>query len=125
MDERIKKTDTSIAATIKLAEGNPGAMTVCVRIINEGAIIDPDNFLGGIGILLSLDTFKIYGIRIWMLYKDVCRENLPMTIAVLRGCQMGMLKHDVLNHAIDNRGDGIDVEQVYNQVKERLPAFDN
>lgn len=32
-------------------------------------------------------------------------------------------KYITLNHAIDNHGDGIDIELLCNKVKERLPEF--
>jgi len=106
-----------------LGEGNPGALRVCMELMQQSANIDPDSALGGMGPLLSLDTLEIYGPRIWMLYKDVCGEDLTLTIALLRGHQLGMLSSAELNHAIDNRGDGIDPATVLALVQEELPAF--
>lgn len=120
---RITLEDNGINALIKMAEGNPGGLNVCMRILTEGEKIDPQNFLGGLGAVLFLDTLEIYGSRIWMLFKDVCREDLVSVIGVLRACQMGHLSQETLNHAIDNRGDGIDVEAELAWVRENLTEF--
>ena len=120
---RIVLQDTMMDAVIKLSEGNPGATTVCVQILNEGNSIDPDMVLGGFGILSILDTYNIYGSRIWMLFKDVCKQDLVKTIAALRACQMGLFPIEKLQYAIDNYGEGANVDELHRMVKERLPRF--
>ena len=120
---RIQLTDTFMGAAIKMSDGNPGALTVVARIIKEGGDIDPDGFMGGFGAVLGLDTHRIYGARIWMLYKDVCGEDLRVTLAILRSVQLGFLSESALNHAIDNYGDGIDVPTFVAKVENRLPNF--
>ena len=122
-DERIGLGDTPQSACIKLGEGNPRGLRVCVDLLAHGAEIDPDSAVGGLGNLLSLDTHKIYADRIWMLYKDVCGENLAHMAGVLRAVQLGILKESVLHHAIDHYGDGIDVNALLSAVAERLPRF--
>lgn len=114
---------TPIEVVTALSEGNPGAVSVMVKMLSDGAAIDQDSAFGGFGALLALDTEAIYGPRVWMLYKDVCGENLPRTLAVLRAVQLGMLSRESLNRAINNYGDGIDPEALHLQVCERLPAF--
>lgn len=109
-------------AVVALAEGNPGAVTVMGDMLRDGGRIDPDSF-GGYANILDLDSYGIYGSRIWMLFKDVCRQSLPRTIAILRAVQLGYLDEKTLNHAIDNRGEGLDVEAMVAKVKERLPNF--
>ncbi len=123
MNERIKGTDSMMDVVMKMMDGNPGALTVCMEILQKTEEIDPDCALGGLGTLLSLDTYNIYGSRIWMLYKDVCKQDIVKTIAMLRACQLGILSRDSLNYAIDNYGKGIDVDSLYKQVKEQLPNF--
>lgn len=121
--ERIKLTDTLLDATVKLGEGNPGAISVIMQLIKNGSIIDPDAAFGEIANLLSLDSLGIYGPRIWMLYKDVCDQNLVNTIAVLRAVQLGKLSENVMNHAIDNYGEGIDTKSILKIVQNELPKF--
>ena len=122
-DTRIKLYDTGMSAIVKLSDGNPGATVVCIEMLKKGKDIDPDYVLGGLGILLMLDTFGIYGSRIWMLYKDVCKQDIVKTVAVLRAGQLGILDDDMLQHAIDNRGEGIDIEDLHKKVRQRLPRF--
>lgn len=72
---RIELNDTGLSVLLKMSDGNPGAMDVIAQMLKEGARIDPQSFLGGLGAVLALDTHRIYGPRIWMLYKDVCRAK--------------------------------------------------
>ncbi|MFZ2950920.1 MAG: hypothetical protein WA003_15705 [Desulfuromonadaceae bacterium] len=58
-----------------------------------------------------------------MLYNDVCGENLENTLGVLRACQLGHISDSTLNHAIDNRGEGVDVAALVAYVKSVLPGF--
>lgn len=120
---RIQLEDSILEIMTKMSEGNPGALTVCMRMYKEGAAIDPQSFCGGVGAIMALDTHGIYGHRIWMLYKDVCRENLESTLAVLRACQLGQLRESDMLHAIDNRGQGIDVAALVAGVKAELAEF--
>jgi hypothetical protein len=123
MNDRITLDKTIIDNLTAMAEGNPGAITVLMRMYTEGTAIDPDSLLGSLGAIMLLDTFRVYGHRIWMLYKDVCGEDITHTIAVLRACQMGIIPQSQVDTAIDNRGQGIDVEEVFKLLKEQLPAF--
>lgn len=120
---RIELEDNTMSAIMKLSNGNPGAMQVCIDILNESGNIDTDTFLGGFGTLLSLDTENVYGTEIWMLYKDVCKEKLYRMVAVLRACQLGIISNSALHHAINNRGEGINVDELVVKVTEKLPGF--
>ena len=121
--EKITLTDTTADALYKMSEGNPGALTVCVELLTKAPQIDPDATLRGLGYLLDLDNLKLYGPRIWCLYKDVCGEDLTKTCAVLRAWQLGYLAKAEIDHAIDNRGDGIDAAVVLKTIQADLPAF--
>lgn len=120
---RINGDDTISSAILKLSDGNPGAIHVCTLCIDHGDIIDPHTVLGGLGNLLSLDTHNIYGPDIWMLYKDVCGEDIVKTIACLRACQLRQITISTLKYAIANHGDGINCNQVLLDVQERIPTF--
>lgn len=123
MKEKIQLTDSIQDVIFKLSAGNPGAITVCLSILKNGAQIDPDNMFGGLGALLSLDTLGLYGPKIWMLFKDVCKENLSRMLAVLRGRQLGFLSEAQINHAVENYGEGINVADICAKVIKRLPRF--
>ena len=123
MSERIQLTDSVMDIVIKMSDGNPGAVTVCMSLLTEAAKIDPDHFIPGIGQILSLDSIGIYEERIWMLYKDVCKENLVALCAVLRAHQFGELSRESILSAIDGDKDGFDVDEIIKMVKEKLPDF--
>lgn len=105
-----------------ISEGNPGAIHVIMDGMRYGESIDPDNAFQGYGLPLHLDEFQIYGSRVWMLYKDVCRENLAHTIGTLRSVQLGITSLDDLNSAIDGNNK-INLEDVLNRVCKELPRF--
>ena len=124
MKERIIDLNCSlIDIAIKLVGGNPGAIRVCCEIISKAEQIDPDSALGPLGALLSFDSYHIYDERIWMLFKDVCGENVVKVIALLRAVQLGLLSESTLNHAIDNFGEGLNVSEYITKVKKQLPNF--
>lgn len=120
MNPRITLNDSLQKAIIQLAEGIPGAITVLVELAKNAPHVDPQSAMGNWGPLLDLDSNAIYGSRIWMLYKDLCKEDIVSTIVVLRAVQLGVISESVLNHAIDNRGDGLKVEDVVAAVKEKV-----
>lgn len=125
-DERIRSHMSIQDVVVAMSEGNPGAIVTCMQIIQLGEKIDPKSFAGGLGALLMLDTLHIYGSRLYMLWNDVCGRDVAKTLAVLRAYQLGQLAgvtEEALNHAIDNRGQGIDLEKVGKAVTKRLPSF--
>lgn len=120
---RLKLTDTPLQMIVKLAEGNPGAAVACGNMASISTDVDPQAFAGPYTPLVSLDSFEIYGPRIWMLYKDVCGESTIKSLACLRAVQLGLLLRETLDYAIDNRGQGVDRDEVLRMVQERLPLF--
>jgi hypothetical protein len=111
---------------IAMAGGNPGALNVCVRILKEGGVIDPDDAFGGLGTILALDALGIHEERIWLLYKDVCRQDLAKMIAVLRARQLGQLAgatEAAINHAMDHGGQGLDLDKILDAVQAKFPRF--
>ena len=122
-EARITLSDSIMDVFKRMSEGNPGALTVMAEMLEKGASIDPQGFMGGLGAILSLDTHGIYGSRIWMLYKDVCNQSIISTLAILRACQLGFLRESDMIHAIDNYGAGIDMDALVKQVKQRLEKF--
>lgn len=70
---RINGNSKVFDAIVLMAEGNPGALTVCSRLVAE------DMVMGTISLLI-LDEMGIYGSQIWVAYKDVCKENLTTLI---------------------------------------------
>lgn len=109
-----------------MSHGNPGAMAACSELLDKGDQVDPNSFSGGLSSLLILDTLGIYEERIFKLWDGVCGKHIGKMIAVLRAYQLGQLAGvdmETLNHAIDNRGAGIDLDAVVKAVQEQLPWF--
>lgn len=127
MSERINLGDSVMDIMMKMSDGNPGAIRVLMELFNKGAIIDPDDFLGGLGAILSLDTYGIYGSNIWILYKDICDEDIVKTLATLRAAQLGFFSIPELRSACSEDSyeakTPIPVDDLLVKVKERLPKF--
>ena len=97
--------DDSIAnMCLELAGRNPGATRVLVdyvAFLNNEERVRPA--------LQLLNSAGITGGRVWMLYKDVCRENIECFAKVLDATRRGEIPAMELDTAIDNRGRGIDI----------------
>jgi hypothetical protein len=120
--ERIRLDMSVLEILSVMSKGNPGAATVIISILDRGAKIDPDSFAGGLGAILLCDTLGLYEDRLYRLWKDVCKQSLLHTMAVLRACQLGLIARESINAAIDDRAP-LDVEPLLAQVQEQLPAF--
>jgi hypothetical protein len=126
--DRIRGDMTTIDVFMSLSEGNPGAVRVLSEAFKNGDRIDPDSVFGGFGALLMFDSFRFYGSKIWMLYKDLCGQDIVKTIGMLRAMQLNLVSSADVHRAIgDDRTPGVqglvDVDALVAQVKERLPKF--
>lgn len=110
---------TLMEAGVALAEGNPGAMKVLAHLIVVGDEIDPVGSIGGLGPLMLLDSYEIYGSKIWMLFKDVCGEDIRTTYWMLRAVQLGILSESSLKAAI-NGEEELDIDDIMSQVEQTL-----
>lgn len=54
-------------AMVNMVEGNPGAITVLVKLMEDPL---------GLITLASLDDRMIYGADIWIAYKDICGQDI-------------------------------------------------
>jgi len=82
---RITLQDSTIDVLTKMSDGDPGAFSVCMQLVARGNQIDPDAGMGGLSFLLDMDTLGIYGVKIWVMYKHLCREHLSRMACLLRG----------------------------------------
>ena len=121
---RITLADDTRSIIIKMSGGNPGAMNVLMQIVEQGATIDPDDVFGSLGPMLGLDTLDIYEGRIWMLYKDLCGQDIVSMLGMLRAVQLGHLDEGALQRAIDHgEPENGWVAGHLAKVRERLPRF--
>lgn len=83
-DNRIKDPKTSLADVITtMAEGNPGALSVCMQLCG-GDKKDDTTIAEGWMDILRLDDQHVYGSRMWVLYKDVCKQDIEATKKIIR-----------------------------------------
>lgn len=122
---RIQLEDSAMSAIMKMVDGNPGAISVLVTLMKEEARIDPDSAFGGIGTLLALDTLGIYGSNIWILYKDVCKQNAVNMVLLFRANQLGFVTSKAIKDASNDqtRSSNFDFVDLMAKVKDRLPDF--
>lgn len=66
--EKINLDDSFQDIAMKLSEGNPGALTVILKLFAD----EPD----GIMAILGLDDMNMRGPQIWIAFKDHCGEDL-------------------------------------------------
>jgi hypothetical protein len=93
---RIELTDTTMDVLIKMADGNPGAFDAMMNVLEKHDAIDPQAMMGGIGAIMMLDTFEIYGSDIYILYSDKCGRDVRKMLMIMRSCQMGNFSHEKL-----------------------------
>ena len=127
---RVEMDDTDVSAMAKLSEGNPGALVALITMHKKGQNIDPDAALGGVtASILSLDSLGIYGSQIHILWKYICREDVPKFMAVLRAQQLGIIDAGSLKKSCEtpmsNTPQIVDAEQCLKSVIERLPKFNS
>lgn len=141
---RLEWSDSAITMCSKLAEGNQEAYQVVMKIYERASVGDRSqndtvspkelkklkkqiqkgqaqqvDLQSGFRPLLNLDSMGVYGQRITRLYNDVCGRNVEKTVGVLLAAATGMISEDALNHAIDNNGKGINVDQLVTQIRQK------
>lgn len=82
--EKINLKDTSQEIIVKMAEGNPGGLSVLIDMLKA----NPLNLLE----MLSLDDMNIRGTQIWVGYKDYCGEDLEKFLAAVKSRDPEMVK---------------------------------
>lgn len=83
MRERIELRDTVTDIIHKMSEGNPGALTVIMKMLEKG----PE----GVFELLSLDDMNIRGTQIWVGFKDYCKCDLDNFVKSIKERDEGMV----------------------------------
>lgn len=114
---------TPMQILVEFAEGNPGAITAMLALMKAAPEIDPDSAFGPMSPLFSLDNLDCYGSRIWMLYKDVCGQDVHKVLGLMRANQLGFVSEKTINAAISGDRAALDIPDLLAKVKERLPAF--
>lgn len=125
---RLELTDSPVDVMVKMAEGNPGALTAMVSILEKHEKIDPQAMLGGLGAIFSLDTHKIYGTDIYVLWSDKCKRNTRKMLVLLRAVQLGFFPEEKLRALAHDQERKVNLseeesERLDKQVCDRLSSF--
>lgn len=121
---RLELSDTMLSAIVKFSESNPGAFSVLSKVAEKASEIDPDDAFGPYGTFFNLDNLDVYGGKIWILYKDICGQNISKFIGLNRCVQLGLMKEGELRQAIaDERMTKERLDELMGLLLKRLPNF--
>jgi hypothetical protein len=124
MSERIKLEMNTLDILYALSEGNPGGLSVMIELMEAAPKIDPQAAFKGLQPLLSLDNLQIYGSDIWILYKDLCGQDVLKVLTIFRCIQMGILSEHTLKTTMRNPfGVTFPHTELLEKLKEKLPSF--
>lgn len=128
MKTRIELNDSLIEVVSKMSDGNPGATSILLKVIDEGIKIDRDSFNGGVGAILSLDMAGIYGSPIYILCNDKCGGDIRKFIILIRGYQLGFVKKERLLELSNDQLRQVNFEEnefenIEKMVLKSLPNF--
>ena len=77
MGSRVQPSDTVKDAIIKIAEGNPGALSILMKMFG---LLNPTD---AVIMVAHLDDMDITGSLIWCAYKDVYKEDLLRFVSMI------------------------------------------
>jgi hypothetical protein len=100
---RIQLEDSIQDIIIKMSDGNPGATTTLIEVIKNDGRVDPQSTFAGVGSILLLDSFGIYGSSIYILYNDKCKRDIRRFIMLLRAVQLGFIRVDRLKELAEDQ----------------------
>lgn len=70
----ITLADNAQSIAMKMSEGNPGGLRVCMEMLSE-----PFGFIS----LCHADDRNIRGSDLWVLYKDICESDIDKVCQIL------------------------------------------
>jgi len=108
---RLTLSDTTSSAITKMSEGNPGTITALSEIFKHTSRIDPQLRIGAMGVLLSLDTYEIYGTEIYILYNDKCDRDIRRFLMLLRTVQLGLFNRTKLKTMAEDQARQINLTE--------------
>lgn len=84
--------------------------------------------MGGIGAVMILDTWEIYGTDIYVLWNDKCNRDVRQMLMIMRATQLGFFSHERLQEMASDQMRQINLtdeewEDLDNKVCERLEDF--
>ena len=125
---RITLQDTLMDVLVKMAEGNPGAITAMMDILDKHDAIDPQAVMGGLGAIMLFDTLEIYGSSIYIIWNDKCGKDVRKLLVLQRACQLGFMPDSKLKEMAADQMREVDLtdeewDAYDKQVCDRLEDF--
>lgn len=118
---RLELTDTSTDCVMKMAEGNPGAITALMEILTQHNAIDPQAAMGGMGAILILDTWEIYGSSIYVLWSDKCGKDVRKLLMLMRATQLGFFSQTKLQEMAADQGFKVNLsDEEFTELDEKV-----
>ena len=108
----------------ELVGSNPGSLVLLCSIKKE---YDAKGCSDGCfeKVLSTLKKNQIHGHKIWILFKEVCKENKDKFFTIINAINLGFVTLNQVSFAIDNHGEGIDFSAVEQTVLPVLPHIHN
>lgn len=122
----IDLNDTVTEVLVKMAQGNPGALSCCIDLMRRNAEIDPENAFGPYGSMLLLDQENIRGVSLYILWNDICGRDTRDLVMLVRAAQLGFLSREKLAELaqdVPGQRNTFDYSEVDAKVCERLKQF--
>jgi hypothetical protein len=88
MREEINLDGDTMDLLTTMAEGNPGGLTVMMKLLENDPIV-------GLAHILHLNDMNIRGTQIWVGYKDHCKSDLQVFIQAIKDRDEAMI--DTIN----------------------------
>lgn len=118
---RCELNDSIMDVVTKMSEGNIGCVTALMDVISKGGLIDPDAMLGGVGTILLLDTWGIYGSNIYVLWNDQCNRDIREFMLLLRATQLGYFSSAKLKAlSEDEMREGIITDEEWKEMDKKV-----
>lgn len=87
--EELRLNDNLMDWIVKMAEGNPGALTVLLTAMKEKGAQEIGE------LILFMDDMNIRGSQIWLGYKDCCGCDIGKFVGCIKEKDQGMI--DMIN----------------------------
>lgn len=97
--EKISLSDSTSDVVIKMAEGNPGALTVMMSVLKHPK--------GDLFKLLDMDDMNLRGSKIWIGFKDHCDRDMDKFLECVKSRDKAMVdtinkEHGLSSPAVTN-----------------------
>lgn len=100
---KLELTDSILDITVKMSDGNPGAIMALMELMNEHIRIEPQALFSGISAIMLLDTWEIYGSSIYILFNDKCDRDASKMLLLISATQLGFFSSTELKELADDQ----------------------